>query len=105
MIWYDDIKRMITDSCTLQLLPQYRTFSNLRNVSVNYLATLDSNKLIRPFIAAWHPSAPLIVIGKRYKNKTNANLSIKHHVVVTQTNDYLITIPCDGCQLTTLQFS
>ena len=42
---------------------------------------------------------------KTDKNKVNQNISIKHHILVTQTDDYMITVSYKGCQLTTHLFS
>jgi len=39
----------------------------VRSIIIDYLLLLKSNESYHPFIAAWHPSASLIVLGKQIK--------------------------------------
>ena len=99
MRWYNDIKAVVADS-SLTLFQPFRTYSNLRCISTD-LSGMNSNKSHQPFLAAWHPTSAIIVIGKRIKNKNNQLTSIRHHIIKNQTATYIETLECEYCQLAT----
>src|ERR1043165_2897873 len=59
----------------------------------------------QPYLALWHPSIPLIVIGKSIKNRNVQKISIRHHIILQQEASHMIITKCTGCHLASDQFS
>jgi hypothetical protein len=103
MTWYNDIKLLVADA-SLKLLPLFRIYSNLRRVSAD-LSGINSNSTHQPFLAAWHPTTAIIVLGKQIKNKNDQLTSIRHYTLINHTTTYIKAVQCDRCHLASDQYS
>src|ERR1043165_8042113 len=101
MTWYGDIRNITTIPGSLRLRSEFHTYSNIRKPPIINTTTVDPNKYRHhPYLALYHPSTPIIILGKQIKMKNNNSLrSIKYYQIITKTEDHMIINKCDGCNL------